>query len=686
MPNRKTRQRKRDTRHPERVAAIRKQHMLLLTLLVFIVFASTLAGGFVWSDREDLLQGAHRIDSAADLGAAVTQSRDAFRSLTLGGHENPAAGSWQPLVVLSNSLSWALWRDCAFCYHLENLVLHVLLVIGLYVLGRHLLSRRRHGNRIAAWAAGMYAVHPATVSSVAWIGGRPYLLAAVFSIWALVVFTRLPATARSRQGHIRRWLIGLGLVSACAMLSHETAMVLPAVALLIAVFESMQRDRHPLGGISTRRYAGLAVLLCALLLVLVYRKLALGGLHFSGSYPTDSVFNNLGTGVRHLWFLIQQALLPGEPIVSDAWPITQHWSADEVAGVLGLLALVTVTLVGLWLRHPSALGVGWFLLWLIPGVGLFPTQHYYSSHSLFLPVWGMTFALAFAILRLWRPVNRELVPGSEAIAFFPVILVLGVITTFSSVRWWEHRGLFEAEVASDPHYMEGRLELAKEAMERGETQIAINHLTAAVEASENENYTGFWPARETHLLLGRAFLSRGLYKSAADNFASALGFAPDDAQTVYWLGVTALSQRQYAKAEEHFRQALKLRPHFPEAGADLGTALAGQRRFVDAYPLLATAIDNGQGNARRHLALALTYIDGNRLEDAAYHLGKSLDVEENATERARLAWVYWRLGYDARAREQFAVIDALGDDDDDEEYIEQVRGLLNAPAEPSPAD
>ena len=41
-------------------------------------------------------------------------------------------------------------------------------------------------NRIAAWGAAIYAVHPATVTTVAWIGGRSELLAAAFAIWCLV--------------------------------------------------------------------------------------------------------------------------------------------------------------------------------------------------------------------------------------------------------------------------------------------------------------------------------------------------------------------------------------------------------------------------------------------------------------------------------------------------------------------
>ncbi|MBT8428981.1 MAG: hypothetical protein KJN79_03620, partial [Gammaproteobacteria bacterium] len=192
---------------PEQIARTRRNHVLMLGLLVLIVYASALGGDFVWSDREDILQGAHRLTSLSDLPAALSSSRQGYRARVTGGSTDNAAGSWQPLTLLSNSLSWGLWGDCAFCFHLENILLHGLLVVGLYALGRHLLSQRRHGNRIAAWAAALFAVHPAAVTSVTWIGGRPYLLAAVLSVWALVIFSRLQATTKSRQGHVNRWLI-----------------------------------------------------------------------------------------------------------------------------------------------------------------------------------------------------------------------------------------------------------------------------------------------------------------------------------------------------------------------------------------------------------------------------------------------------------------------------------------------
>ena len=680
MPSRATGQ---DRRTPEQIARTRRRHVLLLGLLVAIVYASALGGGFVWTDREDLLEGAYRLHGLDDLAAVLSETRDAYRSRILGGAADAAAGSWQPLAAISNTLSWSLWGGCAVCFHLENILLHVLLVVGLYALGRHLLSRRRHGNRIAFWAAALFAVHPATVSSVAWIGGRPYLLAAALAAWSLVMFTRLQATTKSRRSHDPRWLAALALTAVAAMLSHESAYLLPLLALLIAAFESRERGRSALGGIAPLRLKGLAVLVGALLLVTGYRSVVLGGLQFAGDYPTDSVFNNAGTALRHLWFLVDHAVLPGEPIISDAWPVTLGWGAAEVAALLGTLLLLGATLAGLAIGHPSAFGVAWFLLWLVPGVGLFPSDHYHSSQTLYLAVWGLAFAVSYALFLLWRPLGRQLMPGSEVVVYLPLVVVLAVITGFSNVRWWDHAALFESEIASDPHYMEGRLELAKAALEDGDPGAAMNHALAAIEASRDKGFTGYWSPREGFFVLGRAQLAMGLPHEASGSFQAALEAQPNDAPALYWLGVTRLELEEFTAAEGSLREALATRQPFPEAEADLGVALAGQKRYVEAYPLLAGALEAGRGNARRHLAMAMTLLDGNELEGAARQLELALAEHEDADQRARLAWVEWRVGRSDEARRNLNL--ALQLEETSSDYVLWVRQQIEQPSTGSPS-
>ena len=90
MPSPHTRHR----RTPQEIAGIRRSHMLLLCLLVGIVYASALLGDFVWSDREDILQGAYRLHDTGDLGAVLSSSRAAYRSRILAGDAGVPPDTW----------------------------------------------------------------------------------------------------------------------------------------------------------------------------------------------------------------------------------------------------------------------------------------------------------------------------------------------------------------------------------------------------------------------------------------------------------------------------------------------------------------------------------------------------------------------------------------------------------------
>ena len=265
--------------------------------------------------------------------------------------------------------------------------------------------------------------------------------------------------------------------------------------------------------------------------------------------------------------------------------------------------------------------------------------------------------------------------------FLPIVIVLAIVSNVWNGRWWDQNNLFEAEIARDPHYIEGRLELAKAAFEQGEAEPAMNHLLAAVDASRDKAFSGYWPARDAYLLLGRAQRQLDMHRDAAESFQAAAEAQPEDARPHYWLGVTQLSLDEFEDAENSLRSALSLRPNFPEAEADLGVALVGQGQFEDARPLLAGALDRGLGNARRYRAMALTMLEDDRLEDAARNLEQALAEDETAQERARLAWVSWRLGQAERARREIDI--ALGLEEQTSPYVDWVRRQIQTQAEPA---
>jgi len=667
--------RKRRKQTPQQVARTRKRHLLLLLTFTLVAYLSVLPAGFVWHDANDLVGGDYRLTGFSDLGDALTLPANRYRERFDGASPDLNSGSWQPVTILSNTLSWAIWGECSSCWHAENLLLHFLVVIGLYALGRHLLAHRRHGNGMAFWAAALFAVHPGTVSSVASLGGRSVLLAAAFGILALGLFSRLQPTTNVPRKHVQRWMYGGSLAALMAMLSHESSYLLPLAAFLIALLAAQERGRGNFRGIAPVRWRALGFFTLALLLVLVFRQLFVGGLHFAGGYPTDSLFNNLGTALRHFWYLVEQTLLPHEPVISDAWEISYGWDAGEVAALLGTLVVVGATLVGLALGHPSAFGGAWFLLWLAPGVGILPAQHYHNDQFLYLAVWGLAFSFVYAVTQAWRPISRQLVRGSEAIVFTPILITLMVISGFSNARWWDHERLFESEISNDPHYIEGRIQLANHALDNGRPVDALNHVLTAIEARESRKFTGYWDAAETYRLLGKIQLNMALYADAVNSLERAVEERPQSASSQHLLGQALLHIKDYKQAETSLRKAAAIRPT-AEVSADLGVALLGLEESDEGVSLLTQALQTaGIGNFLRHSALGLHLVEQEEYAAARKQLQESLSFRETANTRAALALAQWNLGEREMAYENLSI--AMQIDEEHNPYVERINETIN---------
>lgn len=150
----------------------------LLIAAVFAAFAPALDAVFVnWDDSELLLGNTH------------------FRGLDGGNvawcFTTNHAGPYQPLTWLSYAFDHALWGMSdrldapeARGFHLTNIVLHALTACGVYALARRLL-----GSVAVAWvAAGLFALHPLRVESVAWVTERRDVLYGALLVASLLAW------------------------------------------------------------------------------------------------------------------------------------------------------------------------------------------------------------------------------------------------------------------------------------------------------------------------------------------------------------------------------------------------------------------------------------------------------------------------------------------------------------------
>jgi hypothetical protein len=112
---------------------------------------------------------------------------------------------FRPLLTVSFMLEYKLWGSAPAGYRIVNAAL--LVVTGLLAAG---LASSLTGSRPASWAAGLlFVTHPGTVVAVEWISARGDILAALFSLAAMLM------TVRATKGE---WRGPAGALPAAAML------------------------------------------------------------------------------------------------------------------------------------------------------------------------------------------------------------------------------------------------------------------------------------------------------------------------------------------------------------------------------------------------------------------------------------------------------------------------------------
>ena len=203
-----------------------------LTVAVVLAFATAIPGGFVWSDRGDIQEAGYRIVGSEDWGSIWTATLEQCRSIR-AGVDPPEGGSWRPAYALSISLDWLLWKDRAWCYHVENVCWHLLVVMGLYLLGRRLFDPLPGGRPVVFWTTLLFAVHPFGVHCVTWISGRADTMGAAFGVGALLALAQIATeetAARANRPRIAMWLTVSGICLVLSVGSKELGMVVPLVA------------------------------------------------------------------------------------------------------------------------------------------------------------------------------------------------------------------------------------------------------------------------------------------------------------------------------------------------------------------------------------------------------------------------------------------------------------------------
>jgi tetratricopeptide (TPR) repeat protein len=339
----------------------------------------------------------------------------------------------------------------------------------------------------AVLAACLATAHPAGIEVFVWISGLGEVLSDLFVVCGVALGLLCIGPTPVLGGRLRIGAAVLSVMSlVVSLFAKEKGVALPALLLAATIsallpngFERAALTREP-GRSAARRAAILITTQGVLVLAyaFLWRPLLLGhGLALPAPMG-GSVFTHLASTFGSWPASLLWLFVPASSSTSDVVQLVT--SAADPMPWLGL-GLAAGSLVA-WLvllragRPVAALGLAWIWIAFLPTSNLLPQLHGRAERYLFLSVFGV----ALLVVDLLALASDRLPRRARAAAFATAgIVLVALLAQRSFVRtpaWQSTRSLFEADVARDPRFREGREQLALALFGAGRHVEAAEHL------------------------------------------------------------------------------------------------------------------------------------------------------------------------------------------------------------------
>lgn len=513
-------------------------------------------------------------------------SAEAIRWAILGGLSIPSMHTdyWQPVTQLSRLVDIELFGLNPGGHHLMNLLLHLsnsLLVI--------LLFHRLTGSAgSAAFIAGVFALHPLQVESVAWVTERKNLLGALFGFLSILAYLR-HAASPSR----RRYSAVAGFF-ALSLMSKPIFLPLPFLLLLL--------DGWPIrraGGIRANALEKIPLFLLSL---------ASAGITLQTPTPIfeeRSWFDRMANAPVSVVQQLERYFAPRNLATMyppNAFPIPMLHLA---AATLALIAISYC--VAQFARKIPALVVGWiwFLAMLLPV--LFLTEAGTADRFSYAADMGLSLMIAGAARQGGTTAARR---RGIAAAGAGSLLILSIVTWYQVSIWRDTTSLFEHSIrVAPPGHASAHGILGETYIEQGRYSEAKKHLLTAIEIKPSD------PA--AWILLGNLALLEGNLQEARDRYIKTARLDPTSSLVQMNLARLAdtqadrtaiaananrnlgLALARDGKVEEaifHFSEALRIQPSDDAARINLAILWAGSGRIAEAVHVLEEVIQRDPSN------------------------------------------------------------------------------------------
>jgi len=515
-------------------------------------------------------------------------------------------GATQQYYPLVHSIFWLeqkLWGDSVLGYHLVNILLHGLSAV---VLLQILLRLKIPG----AWlAAGLFALHPVQVESVAWISELKNTLSGLFFFCAILTYLNFDET-RSRRSYFASLVLFL-----CGLLCKTVIAPLPAIILVVLWWRrGSLRARDDAGPLIPFFALGIAA---GLFTAWVERN-------FVGAQGPVFQLSILQRGLiaaRDFWFYLFKLVWPAKlTFIYPRWQI----SAAVWWQYISLLALVLL-LALLWIlrkksRAPLAATLI-FLGLLFPALGfinVYPflyslvADHFqYLACAAPLTLCAAGIATAFDSFTPAKHFLRPAVYGA-------LLLVLGLLSWRQCHDYRDIKTLWRTTIARNPDCWMAYSNLGSYLSAHGNANDAIADFRKALE---------LWPDQsKDHNNLGKALVQKERMAEAMEEFQTALRISPNDPDAESNIGAALLQQGDVNRAISHLRRTVEKFPRHAPALINLGNALLQTGATEAAIMEYRKTLDLPFDHAESHYSIGSAFKQKGDVEAAIVHYRKAIEL------------------------------------------------------------
>jgi tetratricopeptide (TPR) repeat protein len=580
-----------------------------LAFATIVVYRPAWNGGFVWDD-----------DFYVTKNSLLT-APDGLRRIWFS-LESPS--QYFPLTYTSFRIERSLWGLKPAGYHWVNILLHT---ANALLLWRLLTQLRVPG----AWlAAGIFALHPVQVESVAWITEQKNVLMAFFFLLALLAWTRFikpnqqPIERSNALGKQRAkeviqadklnplswrfyWLALIFYL--LALCSKATACTLPAALFLILW---LQKKR--IGWRCVLQIAPFVVLGLAMGLMTIwwerYHQFTLGPMFAFG--PVERLI----VATHAAWFYLGKLFWPAKlTFIYPQWTLDPSTPFSYIWLVAGIVLCAAIYFARRYVGRSVEVAVVFFVATLSPVLGfimLYTFRYtFVADHYQYVACIGPIALVSAGLVKLTNSVSY----GSRFLSALAVLLfsALGLLTWRQSASYRDSATLWRTTIDKNPGCWMAETNLGSDLLGGGDVEGAIAHLERSLRLK--------FDLPESHNSLTYALFRKGDADAAIAEAHIALNLDPDNPDTRAALGMALMTKGLLDEAIAQLSKAVEVFPSYSDA----------RYKTVDILPNYSHA----------HYNLAVALAEKGETADAIAHYEKAIEAKPDFFEAlSNLAWIF----------------------------------------------